>query len=668
MTSEEYQTGDGAEAPRRLFVYNGGFLTQTRVRRILALAGWDISLGAPGPDDWVGVWGQSPTSGRGEGVADRRDAPLLRVEDAFLRSLHPGRSGEAPAGLLLDTSGVHFDPDQPSDLETLLATHLLDDTALMDRARAAIERIRYAHLTKYAAVDPALPVPDPGYVVVIDQTEGDASVRASGADAATFRDMLVCARLEHPGCPVLIKRHPETAAGHRKGYFDDADLTEGVTFFDDPVSPWALFEGAVGVYTVSSGLGFEAIYAGHKPCVFGQPFYAGWGLTDDRAPTDRRTRPLSRAQLFAAAMILYPTWYDPYHDRLCELEDVISHMEAQAQAWRHDHQGWVAGNIRLWKRPHIQKFFGTEKRVIFSEKPRAGRRRMAWASLGNTEPELVRIEDGFVRSRGLGARLTPPLSLAFDDIGIYYDPARESRLERLIATSGELPVAEIERAERLIGQICKAGLTKYNIPGAIPPEMPAGHRILVPGQVEDDASVIRGAGKIITNSELLAFTRAQNPEAVIVYKPHPDVEAGLRAGRVTDAEAEAHANVVARHADMHLLLEQVDEVWTITSLTGFEALLRGMPVVCTGVPFYAGWGLTRDLGAVPPRRTARPTLARLAHAALIGYPRYRDPITGLPCPPEVLIERLASGRVPPPGPTNRLLAKLQGLWATFAPR
>ena len=87
------------ETLRRLYVYNGGFLTQTRVRRIVQLAGYDIRLGLPGPDDMVGLWGQSPTAGRGMAVAARRGAGVLRVEDAFLRSVLPGRSGQPPLGL-----------------------------------------------------------------------------------------------------------------------------------------------------------------------------------------------------------------------------------------------------------------------------------------------------------------------------------------------------------------------------------------------------------------------------------------------------------------------------------------------------------------------------------------------------------------------------------------
>ena len=126
----------------RLFVYNGGFLTQRRLRRILTLAGYDIRLGLPSEGDQVGIWGNSPTAHRGLAVAARHAAPLLRVEDAFLRSLFPGRAGEPPLGLLLDRAGVHFDPTTPSDLEQLLTSAPLDDTTLLNRARDAMARIR----------------------------------------------------------------------------------------------------------------------------------------------------------------------------------------------------------------------------------------------------------------------------------------------------------------------------------------------------------------------------------------------------------------------------------------------------------------------------------------------------------------------------------------------
>jgi len=658
---------------RRLYVYNGGFLTQTRVRRILALSGYDVSLGKPTPDDLIGVWGLSPTSWRGEAVAVRTTTPVLRVEDAFLRSVLPGRDGEAPLGLHLDTRGVHFDPSKPSDLEMILREHPLDDTALLNRARDCAEAIKRANLSKYNAFDLATPVPDPGYVLVIDQTAGDASLSASRADRNTFLEMLFVAREEHPGAKIYIKTHPETNAGHRDGHFRDTDLGANIEFFSDAISPHPLLDGAIAVYTVSSQFGFEAIMAGHKPVVFGQPFYIGWGLTDDRKPLDRRQRKLTRAQLFAAAMILYPRWYDPYRDRLCTLEDAIATLDAQARAWRDDAQGWVASGMRLWKRAPLQKVFGTRRRIIFANDPdkadalaaRTGRGRMVWASKADGHDSAVRVEDGFLRSRGLGAALTPPLSLVLDDLGIYYDPTGPSRLEMLINASPALPDAALRHAERLIAKITAAQVTKYNLSAAdLPADLPKGRRILVPGQVEDDASIRLGTSDMRTNRNLLIATRTANPAAIILYKPHPDVEAGLRSGAVPDAAD--FADVILANTAPTAALDAVDAVWTMTSTLGYEALLRGKAVTCLGMPFYAGWGLSDDRALPLARRHARPTLAQLTYAVLVDYPRYHDPVTNLPCPVDVVIDRLISGTVPRPSRANRLLAKLQGAFASYA--
>jgi capsular polysaccharide export protein len=290
---------------------------------------------------------------------------------------------------------------------------------------------------------------------------------------------------------------------------------------------------------------------------------------------------------------------------------------------------------------------------------------MVWASAARADDDALRVEDGFLRSRGLGAELVPPLSLVFDDLGIYYDPTRESRLERLIAASADLRPGQRARAEALARRLAETRVTKYNLPGTRP-ALPPGRRLLVPGQVEDDASIRRGAGAVATNRALLEAARAANPDAVLLYKPHPDVEAGLRPGALPDGEALRHADAVLARADPAALLAEVDEVWTITSLLGFEALLRGVRVTTLGAPFYAGWGLTRDLGPVPARRRTRVDLAGLVHAALIAYPRYHDPVTGRPCPPELAAARLAEGALPRRGVATRMLSKLQGRFAGYA--
>ena len=704
MPAPDPETAAAGAIPRRLFYYNAGFLTQPRLRRILTLAGHDLRLGLPAPGDGVVVWGRSPYAQRGAAVAASRAVPLIRVEDAFLRSIRPGRAGDPPIGLMIDPVGVHFDGSAPSRPEQILSQSPLDDSNLLARARDGIARIRHLDLSKYNIHDPTLEPPHPGYVLIIDQTRGDASI----PDPAAFRLMLGQALTDHPTARIVIKTHPETRSGHRPGHFSAADASTRVTVLSDPVSPWRLLDGATAVYTVSSQLGFEAILAGHRPRVFGQPCYAGWGLTEDAAPIPRRRRSLTRVQLFAALMILAPTWYDPCRDRLCEFEEAVDQLEAEVRAFRADRRGHVASGMRLWKRSRLQAFFGQQKPLIFENDPshaatlalKHNRNLLIWAAKAPPDLAATRVEDGFLRSRGLGADLIPPLSLVTDDLGIYYDPSRESRLERLILSP--LPPGGADRAQGLIHRLIATRVSKYNLPGTLPdlpPDQPSRHRILVPGQVEDDASIRLGTADINSNLALLKAVRQANPAAILIYKPHPDVEAGLRPGQITAADlailasSAAHpgaascvvtgparppALIVAAHAEPIALIEACDAVWTMTSLLGFEALLRGKPVTCLGTPFYAGWGLTTDLpatgGPVPTRRKQasdghplpRPTLNHLVHAALIAYPRYYDPVSRRPCPPEVAIDRLASGTIPRPGLPLRLLAKLQGLFASQA--
>jgi capsular polysaccharide export protein len=659
----------GKDTSRRLYVYNSGFLTQRRVKRILDLAGWSVSLGRPSGTDWIGVWGAAPSSEQGLSVAERRDAQVLRVEDAFLRSLHPGRvAREPPLGLVLDRTGLHFDASRSSDLERLLIDDPLDDAALLNSARDLMARCTGARLAKYSAYDPDLTLPDPGYVLVIDQVEGDASVLASvpGPDMARarFAEMLYYAQTEHPNARILIRSHPETQAGTRPGHYTSDQAQGRIAFVDGAYAPMDLLEGAIAVYTLSSQMGFEAILAGHKPRVFGTPFYAGWGLTEDEHQLIRRQRKLTRTQLFAGAMMRYPVWYDPYHDRLCDLERVIATLEASQRAWIEDRHGWVGRNIRLWKRPHMQAMFGQQKPMRFGTPRVAGDARvMSWGRAA--EPGEVCVEDGFIRSQGLGAELVPPMSLVLDDTGIYFDPTRPSRLETLIAKSGSLPDHALDRARRVIRRLVAEQVTKYAA-GAKGAELEHSEKrpvLLVPGQVENDASVVVGSPEIKTNAALLKRVRDANAEAFILYKPHPDVVAGLRPGAVADAGE--WADRVITDIPMSRLLHQVDAVWTMTSLTGFEALLRDVPVTTLGVPFYAGWGLTTDLCPTPERRGQVVSLEGLVHASLIEYPRYFDPVTGQACPIEIVLDRLRDGTVPPAS-ALRLLAKAQGVLASYA--
>lgn len=263
--------------------------------------------------------------------------------------------------------------------------------------------------------------------------------------------------------------------------------------------------------------------------------------------------------------------------------------------------------------------------------------------LGATKTDIIEVEDGFIRSAGLGADCVPPLSIVVDRLGVHFDSSKPSELEILIQ-NGRFDEDTLKRARTLRDLIVASGVSKYGAAGEGPVEMRSDRRtILVPGQVEDDRAVLCSAGAVEGNLDLLRRVRSDAPDAHIIYKPHPDIEAGHRVGAVTEGQALEFADEIVRGGSISRLLDTVDEVHVNSSLAGFEALLRSKPVTTHGIPFYAGWGLTRDLGDVPARRSATRTIDELVAAVLLLYPRYLDPVTGLPCPPEILVRRIAEG-------------------------
>src|SRR5437016_7181016 len=255
---------------------------------------------------------------------------------------------------------------------------------------------------------------------------------------------------------------------------------------------------------------------------------------------------------------------------------------------------------------------------------------------------LIRVEDGFLRSVGLGAQLARPVSWVLARTAIYYDATRPSDLEQLLQ-SCEFTPQLLARAAALRERIVTSGITKYSV-GERAWRRPARSRvILVPGQVESDASLRLGARSIRTNLGLVRAVREANLDACLVYKPHPDVAAGLRAPGKDEQQVRDWCDEVVTDVAMGALLEQVDEVHVLTSLAGFEALLRGKLVLCYGLPFYAGWGLTQDVEPVP-RRRRRLSVNELVAGTLIAYPTYVSRRTGRYISPEQALDELLAWR------------------------
>jgi len=236
------------------------------------------------------------------------------------------------------------------------------------------------------------------------------------------------------------------------------------------------------------------------------------------------------------------------------------------------------------------------------------------------------VEDGFLRSV---ERDGPPLSLIIDDEGVYYDASGASRIERLIAT----PVDEQqrERARALIAAWQNAGVSKYNHAPEYQGELPDRY-VLAVDQTMGDEAIAGGQAEQESFDRLLEAALAARPDCMIVAKVHPDIFSHGKKGYFDLRKLGNHPRIriIAESCHAVRLIRQAQAIFTVTSQMGFEGLIWGKPVHCFGMPFYAGWGLTRDVLAVPHRRFPIP-LEQLVHGALIEGPRYVDPKTGRRC-------------------------------------
>jgi capsular polysaccharide export protein len=667
---------------QRLFVYSLSLLFARQTKRALNVLGWRTTFGIPNKNGVIGVWGRKPAALRGLWVAQMRGSKCVTFEDAPLRSIKTGRQGEPNHGVVEDHQGIYIDTENPNDLrDIILHSDDFDESQKMD-ALVLMSELRRIGLSKYNDHDPDISALPDDYILVVDQTLNDASILKGGASETSFQEMLATARLENPGKTILIKTHPETATGHRMGHFSNVITDEDTVLWTRQTNPWTLFERAEKIYTVTSQMGFEAIMADHKPIVFGRPFYAGFGITDDRHSAQIVHPDREAWQLVYALYWKYSKWISRYSGMRTDVWETVDSLQARVKHRQLTRNGIVGLHMRLWKRGFLKRYlsmrhFSKDHVEAFDVARKMNASIGVWASKLNTEISstyhgenipILRIEDGFLRSAGLGAELVRPLSLAVDDLGIYYDPKNESRLEQMITASVLLSERSITRASKLAQSIIDGGLSKYNLGGLVLlPDSGTKEKILIPGQVEDDASIKEGTQKVSNNLALVQATRKTYPNAFLIYKPHPDVTAGLRFGGMED-KIKVLVDHVVTDGNIVDFLAQVDRVSTMTSLTGFEAILRDVPVTCFGTPFYAGWGLTHDLGVIPKRRTARPSKEALIHATLIDYPLYWDPVTQDPCPPEIIVMRFKDGNVSAgKGPAMRILSKMQGAMASFAP-
>ncbi|MCJ9428713.1 capsular polysaccharide biosynthesis protein [Kordiimonas marina] len=643
--------GEGMTTVSRALTASNGI---ARDPLIAALLGVPVKkgFGDAREGDVVVGWGKKENTHGAKRFAEKSGLPYWHLEDGFFAYLSHPAIDDRRMAMVLDHKGIYYDATHESDLEDLLNRDDWVTPELIARAEDAMERIRRWRLSKYnrsplevpaalrATLD-AIPRPK---VLVVDQTFGDMSLSLGLAGDDCFDAMLHAALDDNPDAEVLLKVHPDVLVGKKRGHFIAHSLPDRVTMIADAVAPQALLAEVGHVYVATSQMGFEALIAGKPVTCFGLPFYAGWGLTDDKITTERRTAKRTVAELFAAACILYSRYIDPFTHDAVELEDVLDFLIAEKQIERPEGARALTVGFSPWRRQFAHEFFGPGigkvrhiaagqvKDFAFNDDDVV----IAWGRkhddvLGHVPAHIPvwRMEDGFLRSVGLGSDYRRPASLVLDRRGIYYDGTAESDLEHFLMTHG-FHARELKRGRSLIETLLASRVSKYNVgvQGALDFKARAGGRtvVLVPGQVESDASIRYGSPKIKSNAALLEAVRADMPDAYIVFKPHPDVASGNREGAVPQDVLDRAADEVVTDADIIDCIDAAQEIHTMTSLTGFEALLRGRRVVTYGLPFYAGWGLTADRMAAEgqslPRRGRVLPIEALVYGLLCVYARY----------------------------------------------
>lgn len=639
-----------------------------------ALIGCDALIVRPrnakGIDAVVG-WGLKDHTLDGVDFAHKHNLPFWRIEDGFLRSMDLGVQGGLALSMVLDDQSIYYDARRPSRLESSLEldTTELRDKELLARAEAAIEKIVRHELSKYnnSPVHTA-PLPDSHgrkRVLVVDQTAGDLSVRCGLGRRGDFEVMLRSAIEENPDAEIIIKTHPDVLNGSKQGYLGRDYIDSRVRVYSEACNPLWLLKQVDKVYVITSQLGFEALLLGKELICFGEPFYAGWGLTDDRQQCTRRTRKRSLNQVFAAAYMLYTRYIDPDTGRACDIETVLTHFVLQRQEFvRNQGKIYCFGFFQhFWKRNYVRAYLRCPGNEIIFVRTAAHAIRegfdqdsklLTWGQRSKAQVSELsdrfdvpvwRMEDGFLRSVGLGSDRVTPASIVVDRQGIYYDPTQPSELETILQNT-HFEDALLTRGAQLRQRLVDSGLSKYNVGDHLRVLNidPQGRTVvLVAGQVEDDASIQLGCRSINTNLDALKKARATLPDAYIVFKPHPDVLSGNRVGNVPQDLARKYCDHIELDASLAQCLAVADQVHVMTSLVGFEALLRGIEVHCYGQPFYAGWGLTHDEHPVE-RRTRKLKLNELVAATYIVYPRYLNRHSFRFTSPEAVIDQLEIDR------------------------
>ena len=606
------------------------------------------------PSNIIYLWGKKNSSLVREIIANLIKKEKVYIEDGFIRSVNYGDIDETYS-ISVDTKNIYYDYSSTNNLENHIVQKL--DKDKINRANKLKKLWIKNRISKYnCKVDSE--IPKEPFILLVDQTAKDCSIKYGSATNKSFTKMLSWAIEKWPKHTILIKIHPDVIHGGKRSHFNIKVLEkQGIKFSIDGGHPTSLLEKCDAVCVVTSQLGFEALLWDKPVYVFGWPFYAGWGLTNDiLGKLERRNiHSIKIEQLIHAVLIDYCRYIHPETKELCQPEELIDWIKSQRELQKKLPTKSIGIGFTPWKASQVKRYlpnirFRPRINTLKNKKNKIivwGKKRIEKNNLG--VDSIIRVEDGFIRSVGLGANLIESSSLIFDKKGIYYDGENLSDLEDTLNKIKITPEEKL-RANKLLESLVKLKITKYNLKGK---DWDAKKKnknkeiILALGQVESDASIKFGIppdSNINSNLELIKVTRETFPKSYLIYKPHPDVAKLLRKKGKNDNRIREYCDEIVDDICIEKMYKKIDRLSVMTSLGGFEGLIRGIPVTTWGIPFYAGWGLTDDKLKehewIKKKRNRVLSLEELIYGCLINYPLYISKLSGRLCSPEQAIKEL----------------------------
>ena len=177
--------------------------------------------------------------------------------------------------------------------------------------------------------------------------------------------------------------------------------------------------------------------------------------------------------------MLYSRYVNPVTGTRCDILEALEYLELQTRMEKLNSSDIYCFGIRHWTRVNIKPFLSSNhNKVVFVKTVAAAKKAgikkhdqvVIWGTreppgldelINITQKHLLSMEDGFLRSVGLGSDLVRPSSLVLDPEGIYFDPSQPSQLELLLANT-TFSQALLQQAIRVRTKVIQSRLTKYN--------------------------------------------------------------------------------------------------------------------------------------------------------------------------------------------------------------